>query len=525
MAEQYLPLHTETLTTTPFLVFLSGRTRGQYSALNGPMLEVVDLGDRQVDIIEPNCSQDYTWIIRFHRSDKQYELEANPNVHAWLNGEITQSRLLVDGDLIELENPPILMRIRYLRNDIHHDLTLAGMLNSPDNQSRKPATIHYAALFKRTINCARELSSRSSLAFRTSVIIALTLTSTVMISLVNQSSKLDERILTGEAKISGISQWVRDIEPNITHKDTLNEIQSKLLSDLAEATDRVSVLEEKSTSLIKVIGDTNKSVVFLLGEYTYEEKESGKKLRYVVNDDGDYYVNSLGHKLFDIEGTGDVHTIGFSGTAFVVSEDGKLLTNKHVATPWKNEKMLGLMNERGIFPVIERFMGYFPEQPEPFNVSPLLFSDTVDLAILQHSGNTTITHPIKLSSDLTQAGDEVLVMGYPTGLQALLARVEPELIEKIKAENDEINSWIIAEHLSNSGYIQPLSSRGIVGQVGSTMIAYDAETTSGGSGGPVLNSKGELIAVNTAIFPGFGGSNMGVSIDHVKHLLALSEAL
>lgn len=525
MAKTQAHLHTEPFATAPFLAFLSGRKRGQFAALKGQMLEVVDLGDRQIDIVEPSCSQDHTWIMRFHRSDERYELEISPNIHAWLNGEIIQSGVLSDGDLIELETPPVLMRIRYLSHSNHLDLSMTEMLNTPEEKTPKPATIHFGALFKKSINSARVFSARSSLVFRASVIISLMLTSAVMLSLVNQSSKLDKRILTGEEKISGISQWVRDIEPNITHKDTLDEIQSRLLSDLASATDRVSVLEEKSTSLKKVIVDTNKSVVFLLGEYTYEERETGRKLRYVVNDDGDYYVNGLGHKLFDIEGTGDVYTIGFSGTAFVVSEDGKLLTNKHVATPWKNEKMLGLMNERGIFPVIERFIGYFPEQPEPFNVSPLLFSETVDLAILQHSGKTTESRPIKLSTGQTQPGDEVLVMGYPTGLQALLARVEPELIETIREENEKIDSWVIAEHLSNRGYIQPLSSRGIVGQVSSTMIAYDAETTSGGSGGPVLNSKGELIAVNTAIFPGFGGSNMGVSIAHVKRLLALSEEL
>ena len=49
-----------------------------------------------------------------------------------------------------------------------------------------------------------------------------------------------------------------------------------------------------------------------------------------------------------------------------------------------------------------------------------------------------------------------------------------------------------------------------MGQVTSASIVYDAETTSGGSGGPVLNLSGSVVAVNTAILPEFGGSNLGV---------------
>ena len=60
----------------------------------------------------------------------------------------------------------------------------------------------------------------------------------------------------------------------------------------------------------------------------------------------------------------------------------------------------------------------------------------------------------------------------------------------------------------------PLVSRGIVGQVTSRAVVYDAETTSGGSGGPVLSLDGRVIAVNAAILPDFGGSNMGVPAEH-----------
>ena len=74
-----------------------------------------------------------------------------------------------------------------------------------------------------------------------------------------------------------------------------------------------------------------------------------------------------------------------------------------------------------------------------------------------------------------------------------------------------------------AGYIAPLATRGFVGQVTPAAVVYDAETTSGGSGGPVINLAGEVIAVNAAILPEFGGSNLGVPIAFARELLAGSQ--
>ncbi|MFG6562273.1 hypothetical protein ACGYJ8_17515 [Sulfitobacter sp. 1A12126] len=73
--------------------------------------------------------------------------------------------------------------------------------------------------------------------------------------------------------------------------------------------------------------------------------------------------------------------------------------------------------------------------------------------------------------------------------------------------------------LAENHLIAPLASRGIVGQVTSAAIVYDAETTHGGSGRPVLNTNGEVVAVNSAILPEYGGSNLGVPIANVRALL------
>lgn len=67
--------------------------------------------------------------------------------------------------------------------------------------------------------------------------------------------------------------------------------------------------------------------------------------------------------------------------------------------------------------------------------------------------------------------------------------------------------------------IGPLATVGVVGQVTSGSVVYDAETTHGGSGGPVLSLDGQVLAVNMAILPEFGGSNLGVPASEALRLL------
>ncbi len=122
---------------------------------------------------------------------------------------------------------------------------------------------------------------------------------------------------------------------------------------------------------------------------------------------------------------------------------------------------------------------------------------------------------LRLADAPPAPGDEVIVMGYPTGLRSLLAQSGEAFIEELqKAEDTDF--WSVAARLASEGHIAPLASRGIVGQVTQATIVYDAETTLGGSGGPVLDIEGAVVAVNVAVLPEYGGSNLGVPVARVR---------
>ncbi|MCH7597235.1 MAG: trypsin-like peptidase domain-containing protein [Planctomycetes bacterium] len=112
----------------------------------------------------------------------------------------------------------------------------------------------------------------------------------------------------------------------------------------------------------------------------------------------------------------------------------------------------------------------------------------------------------------------MILLGYPTGLNALLARAEPDLVEEVLSSASDAMSLIRA--LAARDAIAPVITQGALNEVRPRRLVYDAETTSGGSGGPVFGADGTVIGVNFAITRDFDGSNFGVPIRFARKLLA-----
>jgi len=168
--------------------------------------------------------------------------------------------------------------------------------------------------------------------------------------------------------------------------------------------------------------------------------------------------------------------------------------------------------------VMLRFIAYAPGVSEPLEIELHSTSDTADLAVIRLKRGSIGGPPLLLREEPASPGEEVIVMGYPTGMRALMARADRQFLEDLAA-NEVRDFWEVAQRLSEGGYVAPLSTRGIVGQISSSTVVYDAETTRGGSGGPVLGLDGRVVAVNTAILAEFGGSNIGVPAGAARSLL------
>ena len=115
------------------------------------------------------------------------------------------------------------------------------------------------------------------------------------------------------------------------------------------------------------------------------------------------------------------------------------------------------------------------------------------------------------------SGEPVVLIGYPTGIDGILARAGSEVTQKISESTDNVSQMML--QLASQKLIRPTTTQGHIGDVLTDKIVYDAATTSGGSGGPLFNREGKVIGVNFAILKGFAGSNLAVPARYANELL------
>ena len=116
------------------------------------------------------------------------------------------------------------------------------------------------------------------------------------------------------------------------------------------------------------------------------------------------------------------------------------------------------------------------------------------------------------------SGQPIVSVGYATGLAGILARAGDETVDTIVAATNGSPKQVLAE-LARRKLIHPLTTQGHIGEILSDKIVFDAQTTLGGSGGPLFNHHGKVISVTFAVVKGFGGSNFGIPIRYAGPLL------
>ena len=295
---------------------------------------------------------------------------------------------------------------------------------------------------------------------------------------------------------------------------------TQLRKELADTTNRLNKIEGFSQRAEGVIRSYAKSVCLLHVTVVFNVKESGRRLRYGgIGSDGTPLKDSDGNVVYTTEGRAPEVHADFFGTGFIAG-DGKILTNHHVAQPWWQNEELGGATKQGLEPAIGEMTAYFPGAPGGISVNISQISSDADLALL-HGNLSGLQRPsLKLDArpEAAVSGEALISVGYATGLDAILARAGDQTVEEvIKASGGEPK--LILQELAKRQLIRPLVTQGHVGDILPDKIVYDAQTTSGGSGGPLLDDSGGVIGVTFAIVRGFGGSNFGVPIRFATPLL------
>jgi S1-C subfamily serine protease len=167
------------------------------------------------------------------------------------------------------------------------------------------------------------------------------------------------------------------------------------------------------------------------------------------------------------------------GSGFLINADGQILTNFHVISGSSDVEVT------------------MPPDQSRYKAKVLMRDRAHDLALIQIDAKKKLSSFLKLGdSDGLQVGQKVLAIGNPFGLAGTLTTgIVSSLHRKIQSED-----------------------RGDL----EDMIQTDASINSGNSGGPLLDSQGNVIGINTAIYGPNGGSvgiGFAMPINRAKEML------
>lgn len=177
-----------------------------------------------------------------------------------------------------------------------------------------------------------------------------------------------------------------------------------------------------------------------------------------------------------------VEKIPSLGSGFIISPDGYILTNDHVAG---NAKEITVTLTSG----------------EKYNASVVGTDLVSDIALLKIEGKDLPYVRLGNSEDVV-IGEWVIAFGNPFGLFDI-------------SDKPTVTVGVVSAVNMNL--------RGQEGRVYRSMIQTDAAINSGNSGGPLVNSLGEVIGVNAVIYtPNQGSIGLGfaIPINRVKSIVA-----
>jgi S1-C subfamily serine protease len=206
-----------------------------------------------------------------------------------------------------------------------------------------------------------------------------------------------------------------------------------------------------------------------------------------------------------------------AGTGFVVAP-GLLATNRHVAEPWFGDREVAAALQAGESPVLEKLVAYFPGSPLPVTLQPVALAKHEDLAVLrlEDTAFTKTLRPLALAAKAPRVGEPVSVLAYPMGVTGMVAKSPALVYERLSSHPDNADT---AGELAALSLIRPSATFGHIGDVSEDKLIYDAPTARGGSGGPVLNMRGEVVGINSAYIDGFSGGTLGVTASGLLPLI------
>jgi serine protease Do len=198
-------------------------------------------------------------------------------------------------------------------------------------------------------------------------------------------------------------------------------------------------------------------------------------------------------QFFDTPPDGELPPQLSGGSGFIVSEDGYILTNNHVVAGATTLRV------------------YLPDRRE-YSAEVIGTDPTTDIAVLKIADAGLPTLSLGSSNDL-RVGEWVLAVGNP-GLGGTPSQLDYTVTSGIVSALGR-GLQLIQQELQMEGYEQPSVAI-------EDFIQTDAVINPGNSGGPMVNLRGQVVGVNSAIASRSGfyqGYGFAVPIDLAQRVM------
>lgn len=251
--------------------------------------------------------------------------------------------------------------------------------------------------------------------------------------------------------------------------DTESAIQDQ---DPAEATPTIGVDDSRKNAITNAVEKASPAIVSI----TVTELQSG----YTREFDPFFF------RYFDVPIRREVQSVG---SGFIISPEGLIVTNEHVAS--KNSKTIMVALSDG----------------NTYQAELVGSDELADLSLLKIVSDKPTTFPYIsfTDSDDIMVGEWAIAMGNPFGL---FSDGQPSVtVGVISAKERDFRP-------------DPKEPRVYI-----DMIQTDAAINSGNSGGPLVNSHGEVIGINTFIYTGgtsggFVGLGFAIPSNRVQKIIS-----
>ena len=446
----------------------------------------------------------------YHVTDFDASLELSHN-----GRPLTADSIITDGDEVLIKPSELALQFFLLRSlpavvsPVAHETHVAPFIEAAAIESAATARRDDAKVFLRefTRELVREIKTSTKLITLAMALLLVGGTLYIGFALFKEL-RTSRRVIDDQGKQLGAMQ--AEFAKN-----------NKQLSDITKTNNEI----RNSLSLaVKLRNDYGSGVCLIAGSFYFVESGTGRPLRYPESQttESGSAVPSAGEQIaLTPEGKGPLAEYEFVGSGFYVG-GGFVMTNRHIAQPWQaDERAQSLSSMVRGQPRLKKLMAYFPDHPQAYPLKFKQSSQRDDLAVclldVKDMPLDIPALPLEVDSDAVAVGKMVVMMGYPSGPDRLLALLDDSESRGIQQRYASLDSLL--GYLAESKRIQPLTTQGNITDLNTRRISYDARTAEGGSGAPLFGPSGRVIGVNFAVFTENTGSNLAVPIPSAINLL------